>query len=104
MQDPRALANLGNLKSYRAWEQESYRRSGFLMLVMSVPTMLAPVFILTTILTTTLFEHATRDARAWAVLTGTAFAVYLVVAIGLMLFSVLQLNAWRQAHPWAPPA
>ena len=104
MQDPRALANLGNLKSYRAWEQEGYRRSGFLMLVMSVPTMLAPVFIVATVLTTTLFEHGASGARVRAVLAGTAFAGYLVIAIGLMLFSILRLNAWRRAHPWAPPA
>lgn len=103
MQDPRALANSGNLRSYRAWEQKSYRRSGFLMVIMSVPVILAPLFIFTINLTTVLFRQAITDARAWAILTATAFAIYLAVASGLMLFSVIRLNAWRQAHAWTPP-
>jgi len=103
MQDPRALANLRNLQSYRAWEQESYGRSGFLMIILSVPVILAPLFIFTINLTTTLFRHAITDARAWAVLTATTFALYLAVAGGLMLFSVIRLNAWRRAHAWTPP-
>ena len=103
MQDPRALANWRNLQSYRAWEQEGYGRSGFLMIIMSVPVILAPLFIVTINLTSTLFKHATTDARAWAVLTAAAFALYLAVAGGLMLLSVLRLNAWRRAHAWAPP-
>ncbi len=100
MQDPRALANLRNLQSYRAWEQEGFRRSGFLGIIMSVPMILAPLFIFTI---TALFRHATTDVRAWAVLTATAFAIYLAAAVGLMLFSVLRLHAWRRTHAWTPP-
>ena len=103
MQDPRALANSRNLQSYRAWEKEGFRRSGFLMIIMSVPAILAPLFICTINLTATLFRHAITDARAWAALTATTFAIYLAVAGGLMLFSVLRLNAWRRAHAWTPP-
>jgi uncharacterized membrane protein YGL010W len=103
MQDPRALANLSNLQSYRAWEKESYRRSGFLMIIMSVPVILAPLFIFAVNLTITLFRHAMAHARASAMVTATIFAVYLVVAGGLMLFSVIRLNAWRHAHAWTPP-
>jgi hypothetical protein len=103
MQDPRALANSRHLQSYRAWEQESYLRSGFLMIIMSVPAILAPLFIFTVNLTTTLFKPAMPDARAETVLTATAFAIYLAVAGGLMLFSVVRLNAWKRAHAWTPP-
>lgn len=104
MQDPRALANLRNLQSYRDWEQEGYRRSGFLMIIMSVPVILAPLFIATINLTTTLFKHAITVPRAWAALTATVFAIYLAAAGGLMLFSVLRLNAWRRTHVWTPPS
>ncbi len=103
MQDPRALANSRNLQSYRAWEQEGYRGSGFLMIIMSVPVILAPLFIVTINLTTILFRHAITDARASAVVTATAFAIYLAVAGGLMLFSVVRLNDWRRVHAWTPP-
>jgi hypothetical protein len=47
MQDPRALSNLRNLQSYRAWEQEGFRRSGFFMIIVSLPVILAPLFIIT---------------------------------------------------------
>ena len=98
MQDPRALANLKNLDSYRAWGQEGVRRSGFAAII-SIVMMLTPVLTLAT----TLFKPATRDVHAWAVLAGTAFALYIATALGLMLFAVLRLNAWKRAHPWAPP-
>ncbi len=103
MQDPRALANLANLRSYRACEQDGLRRSGFLMTVLSVPAVLAPLFIVSISVATTLFRHGATDARAWAALTATAFAIYLAIAGGLMLVSVLRLNAWRRAHAWTPP-
>jgi hypothetical protein len=98
MQDPRALANLKNLESYRAWGQEGVRRSGF-SVILSIVTVFTPVFTLATML----FKSAIRDNYAWLVLTGIGFALYLVAALGLMLFAVLQLNAWKQAHPWEPP-
>ena len=98
MQDPRALANSKNLNSYRSWERDGYRRSGFGAIFMCV-SLLVVVFTVAT----TLFEHAAKDARALAVLAGAAFAVYLVATGGLMLFGVLRLNAWKRAHPWTPP-
>ena len=98
MQDPRALANLKNLESYRAWGQEGVRRSGF-MVILLIVTMLTPVLTVAT----TLFRPATRDAHAWVLLMGTVFALYLVAMLGLMLFAVLRLNAWKRAHPWTPP-
>ena len=98
MQDPRALANLKNLESYRAWGQDGVRRSGFFA-ILSIVTMLTPVLTVATIL----FRPATRDAHAWVVLVGTAFALYLAAALRLMLFAVLRLNAWKRAHPWEPP-
>ena len=98
MQDPRALANSNNLNSYRAWTREGYRRSGYVAIAVFVP-LLAPLLALAP----TLFAHATRDARAWAMLMGTAFALYLVAVLGLSLLAVLRLNAWKRAHPWTPP-
>jgi hypothetical protein len=98
MQDPRALANPKNLESYRAWGQEGLRRSGF-GAITSVVTVFAPVLSLATIV----FRPSTSDARAWVVLIGGAFALYLAAALGLMLFAVLKLNAWKRAHPWEPP-
>jgi len=47
--------------------------------------------------------QTTRDAHAWLMATGAAFALYLAIAFGLMLFAVLRLNAWKRAHPWEPP-
>jgi hypothetical protein len=98
MQDPRALASIRNLDSYRAWGQEGVRRSGFV----AITSVLAAV---TPILTTAilLFRPAARDGHVWLVRMGAAFALYLVVALGLMLFAVLRLNAWKRAHPWEPP-
>jgi hypothetical protein len=103
MQDPRALANPRNLQSYRAWEHEGYRRSGFLMIIMSVPVILAPLFIFTVNLTTALLRYAITGARDSALLDMAAFAIYLALAGGLMLLSVVRLNAWRRAHAWTPP-
>jgi hypothetical protein len=100
MQDPRALANLKTLQSYRSWEQDGLRRSGYLIIVMSIPVILAPLFIFTII---TLASRATTGAPAGAALGATVFAIYLAVAGGLMVISFLRLNAWRQAHAWTPP-
>jgi hypothetical protein len=68
---------------------------------MSIPTLLAPLFIVTA---NALVKHPTGDARAWVGLAAEAFVTYLAMACGLMLFSVLRLNAWQRAHPWAPPS
>ena len=98
MQDPRALANLRNLESYRAWGQEGVRRSGFGAIIATV-TLLTPLLTLAALLV----RPTTREAHARLVPLGAAFALYLVIALGLMLFAVLRLNAWKRAHPWEPP-
>ena len=96
--DPRALASIRNLESYRAWRQEGARRSGFAAII-AISTALTPMLSMAAIL----FRPAARDAHAWVMRVGAAFAVYLVIALGLMLFAVLRLNAWKRAHPWEPP-
>ncbi len=98
MQDPRALANTNNLNSYRAWDREGQRRSGFFAIILIVP-LLAP--FLTLALSS--FEHTARDARAFVVLAGAALVLYLAVGLGLSLIAVLRLKAWKRAHPWTPP-
>jgi hypothetical protein len=98
MRDPRALANFDNLNSYRAWEREGFRRSGFFMI-----TMFVPLFVPLLTLAFTMFGHEARDARAFVVLAGAALALYLATGLGLSLIAVLRLNAWKRAHPWAPP-
>jgi hypothetical protein len=98
MQDPRALASIKNLDSYRAWNQEAVRRSGYIAIISSV-------MAITSLLTVAglLFRPATSDAHAWLIAIGAAFALYLLIALGMMLFAVLRLNAWKRAHPWEPP-
>lgn len=101
MQDPRALASIKNLDSYRAWGQEALRRSGFAAII-SVVMALTPMLVLAI----AWLRPTTRDARAlhaWLMPVGAAFALYLLIALGLMLFAVLRLNAWKRAHPWQPP-
>jgi hypothetical protein len=99
MQDPRALANPKTLESYRAWEQEGVRRSGF-------SAILSGVMALTPVLTGVILlaRPTTKVAHTWVLLVGTAFALYVATALSLMLFAVLRLNAWKRAHPWAPPS
>jgi hypothetical protein len=97
MRDPRALASIRNYDSYRAWRQEGVRKSGFIGII-SILMGITPLFTVAV----TLFRPATR-AHAYLISIGAAFALYLVVAVGLMLFAVLQLNAWKRAHPWEPP-
>lgn len=98
MQDPRALANIKNLESYRAWGWESAIRSGFVPIISGVG-MLTPLLTLGALL----LRPTTRDLHAWLVSMGAAFALYLLIALGLMLCAVLRLNAWKRAHPWEPP-
>jgi len=92
MKDPRALRNSRNLSSWRAWEQEAYRRSGFTAIFAGVCS-LAVGFVLAC----TLY----RGPVAFVVL---AFGAYLAAVFGLMVFAVLRLNAWKRAHPWTPPS
>jgi len=99
MRDPRALRNLKNLESYRAWEQEGYRRSGFGAIGMIVP-LLVVVFAVSL---STLPHLARLDVRASLLVVEAAFVLYLAIVLGLGLFAVLRLNAWMRAHPWEPP-
>jgi hypothetical protein len=95
MQDMRALSNSRNLKSWREWEGEAYRRSGFTAILLVVTTPTAPFVV-----ACTLYGRALRHSEP-AVLTG--FGLYLATSLGLMAFAMLRLNAWRRANPWTPP-
>lgn len=98
MQDPRALANVKNLESYRAWGQEGVQRSGF-GAILSAAMALVPLFTGAILL----IKPATKDRHVWVLMVGTASALYLALVLGLMLLAVLRLNAWKRAHPWEPP-
>jgi hypothetical protein len=95
--DPRALANPRNLESYRAWGREGVRRSGYLAIFfVTMLTSMLPLAI-------ALLKPATRDPHVRLVEVGMAAVLYFVALLGLMLVAVLRLNAWKRAHPWAPP-
>jgi hypothetical protein len=98
MRDLRALANIKNLDSYRAWQREGYRRSGLMAVSLIVP--LSACFF---VLLPTFLEPMTRDARSFVFLMGGAMALYLALIGGSMVFAMLRLNAWKRAHPWSPP-
>jgi hypothetical protein len=100
VQDPRALANIRNLTSYRAWQRECLGRSGlnWAILVIAVSS---PMFVFAA----SWIEHAARgDAGALVRLMGAALVLYVGAIGGLMLAGVLRLRAWKRAHPWAPPS
>lgn len=99
MQDWRALANLANLRSYREWEREGYRRSGFYAFVI-VNTSLAPLLTLCLILGV----HTIRFDRGLSALAAAAFILYVVASLGLGFLAAIRLRSWRRAHPWAPPS
>lgn len=92
MQDARALNNSRNLRSWRAWEAEAFRRSGFFATAVVFPLLVAGF-----VMACALFKPAPRD-----LLTG--FCLYLATTGGLMVFVVLRLNAWKQVNPWTPPS
>ena len=96
MQDARALNNSRNLNAWRAWEAEAYRRSGFILILMAVPS-LATGFVVAV----TLFGRGPGRVALPALATG--MGGYLAVVIGLMAWAMLRLNAWKRAHPWTPP-
>jgi hypothetical protein len=96
MQDPRALKNPRNLGSWRAWQGEAYRRSGFLAIAGGVSPLLTIVFVVAC----TLFKPALRDV----VTIEVGFGLYLAAVLGLTGFAVLRLNAWKRANPWTPPS
>ena len=99
MQDARALANTRNLNDYRAWEREGFSRSG-LNAVLLIVALSALIFTFAAVR----IEHAARgDPGALVRLMGAAVAVYGATVGGLMLLGVVRLNAWKRAHPWAPP-
>lgn len=97
MQDARALKNPKNLSSWRAWEGETYQKSGF-------GAILAGVFALMLAFVNfpILFGRTLGQDLVPTALIG--LALYLVASFALMAVAVLRLNAWKRAHPWAPPA
>lgn len=100
MRDARALANTKNLNDYRAWEREGFSRSG-LNAVLLIVALSGVIFTFAAVR----IEHAARgDAGAVVRLMGAAVAVYAAAMGGLMLLGVVRLNAWKRAHPWAPPS
>jgi hypothetical protein len=92
MQDARVLKNLRNLSSWRAWQAEAYRRSGF-----SAVTFVCPLLTLVPVIGFTLFKPALRDVEI-------GFGLYLATIAGLLVFAMLRLNAWQRANPWTPPS
>jgi threonine/homoserine/homoserine lactone efflux protein len=97
MQDWRALANLDSLRSYNAWLQEGYRRSGFLAFLV-----LNPLLISFFTVALQFIRRPTRVDHGWMILAA-ALLVYMIISIGLMLYALLRLNAWKRANPWSPP-
>lgn len=96
MQDPRALNNPTNLRSWRAWRQKAYLRSGFMM----ITTVASPLLTIGFVFACTLYRPALLSAGASVVL---ALGLYLAIVLGLMVFAMLRLKAWERAHPWTPP-
>ena len=92
MQDERALKNPTNLRSWRAWQGEGHRRSGFIAIMAGVLPPLATAFVVGC----TLLKPGVRAAEI-------AFGLYLAAAFGLMGLAMLRLNAWQRANPWTPP-
>jgi high-affinity Fe2+/Pb2+ permease len=94
MQDMRALKNPTNLSSWRAWQAQGHRRSGFIVILAGVFPALATTFIVAC----TLFSRTLplRDLEV-------GFGLYLVAALGLMALAMLRLTAWQRANPWTPP-
>jgi hypothetical protein len=95
MPDPRALANLENLKSYRAWQRQGIER----WMLAPLLTICCALPLLT--MAFTLFEG---DARQFVLVGGTVFGLYVVIGLGWLFFAAHRLNAWKRAHPWEPPA
>jgi len=97
MQDARALNNGANLSSWKAWEGEAYRRSGFAAILSGVfALMLAFVF------SVTVFAGVLGDDVVSKAVVG--LMAYLGISFALMGLAVVRLNAWKRAHPWTPPS
>ncbi len=92
MQDPRALKNPTNLRSWRAWQSEGFRRSGYVVIFGGV----FPPLVVAFVLAVTLLKPRLVVAEA-------GFGLYLAVCFGLMALAMLRLNAWQRANPWTPP-
>jgi hypothetical protein len=99
MQDPRILANSKNLNSYRTWEKESYRRSGFFAFVVVNPALTALLTV-----ASPLIRRVTGDAHGWVIAAAAALLFYLLCSLGLMVFAAFRLRSWKRDHPWAPPS
>ena len=97
MHDTRALKNSANLSSWRAWEGEAYRRSGF-------AAILGGVFALTLafVISPSLFARTLGDDLVLISLIG--LILYLGASFALMALAYSRLNAWKRANPWTPPS
>ena len=98
MQDPRALRNSRTLSSWRAWQEEACRRSGFTVILAVVSPLLAAAFALFCTLT----ARGLGRFEFPVILTGGG--LYLATILGLMTFAALRLHAWKRANPWTPPS
>ena len=96
MRDMRPLMNPKTLRSWRAWRQEAYQRSGFMAI-----TAIVPLLTVAFVFACTLYRRVLAQAGASVLL---AFGLYLATVVGLMAFAMLRLNAWKRAHPWTPPS
>jgi len=91
MQDMRALNNTRNLSSWRAWEGQSFGRSGYAWIMAAVAALATGFIIALPLLRLSL---AGMEAL---------FGLYLVVVFGLMVLAALRVTAWKRANPWTPP-
>ena len=91
MQDERALRNPASLASWRAWQREAYRRSGYLLL----PALSGLVVV---------FVVACAVSKLTLRELAVGFGLYLAATLGLTILAALRMNAWKRAHPWTPPS
>jgi hypothetical protein len=97
MQDTRALKNGTNLRSWRAWEEAAYRRSGF-------TTILGGVFALMLVFVFSLSLFGRRLGDDLVRMAFIGLILYLATCLALMAVAVFRLNAWKGRNPWAPPS
>jgi hypothetical protein len=91
MQDTRALSNLRNLTSWRAWQGEAFQRSGFTAISVAMGLLVVGFTVAISLLKPSL--------TVLEVVSG----LYLLTAGGLMVVAFVRLSAWKRAHPWTPP-
>jgi hypothetical protein len=98
MPDTKALRNPRSLSSWRAWEAEACRRSGYVAILMGVFTPLTLAFVIAP----SLLARALGDASVPIFFVG--LILYLAASFGLLAVGYMRMNAWKRANPWTPPA